>query len=77
MKSTNDKCHLLVLNQKDNTIRIGTEEVTGSTSVKLLGVTIDNKLNFEEHVTKLCKKANLWNLNSTIVHWCGCSTAGH
>ena len=58
MKSNTDKCHLLVLNQKDNTIRIGTEEVTGCTSVKLLGVTVDNKLNFEEHVTKLGKKAN-------------------
>ena len=58
MKSNNDKCHLFVLNQKDDTIRIGTKEVTGCTSVKLLGVTIDNKLNFEEHVTKLCKKAN-------------------
>ena len=27
-------------------------------SVKLLGVTIDNKLNFNEHVTKICKMAN-------------------
>ena len=24
----------------------------------MLGVTIDNKLNFKEHITKLCKKAN-------------------
>ena len=34
------------------------EEVECSSSVKLLGVTIDNKLNFDEHVTKLCKKAS-------------------
>ena len=58
MKANNDKCHLLVLNHNDNTIKIGDKEITGSTSVKLLGVTVDNKLNFKEHVTKLCKKAN-------------------
>ena len=48
MKSNNDKCHLC-------TIPIGTKEVTGCTLVKLLWV-IDNKLNFEEQVTKFCKK---------------------
>ena len=32
--------------------------MSGSSSVKLLGVTIDNKLNFDEHVTKLCKKVS-------------------
>ena len=25
-------------------------------TVKLLGITIDNKLNFEEHTSELCKK---------------------
>ena len=32
--------------------------LTSKTSVKLLGVTIDNKLNFNEHVDNICKKAN-------------------
>ena len=58
MKSNNDKCHLLVLNHEDNLVKIGDEEIIGSTSIKLLGITIDNKLNFKEHVTKICKKAN-------------------
>ena len=58
MKSNNDKCHLLVINHEDDLIKIGNEEITGSTSVKLLGVTIDNKLHFKEHITKICKKAN-------------------
>ena len=30
----------------------------GESSIKLLGITIDNKLNFNEHVTNICKKAN-------------------
>ena len=58
MKSNNDKCHLLVLNHEDNLIKIGDDEIIGSTSIKLIGITIDNKLNFNEHVTKICKKAN-------------------
>ena len=58
MKPNDDKCHLLIINGKDNKIKIGNEEISGSTSVKLLGVTIDEKLNFNEHVTNICKKAS-------------------
>ena len=58
MKSNNDKCHLLVTNCIDAYATVGNENITANDSVKLLGVTIDNKLNFNEHVTKLCKKAN-------------------
>ena len=58
MKSNCDKSHLLVVNGQENTITIGNKEVVGENSVKLLGVEIDSKLNFNEHVTKLCKKAN-------------------
>ena len=32
--------------------------ITSKNSVKLLGITIDNKLNFNEHVDNICKKAN-------------------
>ena len=39
-------------------IAIGDEEITGSKSVKLLGITNENKLNFNDHVTKICMKAN-------------------
>ena len=42
MKSNNDKCHLIIINNEDNII-------------KLLGVTIDNKLHFNEHVTNYKK----------------------
>ena len=58
VKSNNDKCHLLILNIEDNIIKIGDEEISGSISVKRLGITIDNKLNFNEHILKLCKMAN-------------------
>ena len=55
-----NKCKLLITNHNDNvSVNIDNENVTGEKTVKLLGVKIDNKLNFNEHVSDLCKKANL------------------
>ena len=54
-----DKCKLLISNHdKDISIIINNEIIECSKSVKLLGVTIDNKLDFKEHVSKLCKKVS-------------------
>ena len=54
-----DKCHLLVAkNYDDVTAKIGDEVIKGEKSVKLLGIKIDNQLDFDEHVTNLCKKAS-------------------
>ena len=39
-------------------INIGTEVISNSTGEKILGVYFDNKLNFNTHVKKLCKKAS-------------------
>ena len=58
MKSNNDKSHLLIINSQEETIMLGDQEIVGEKSVMLLGVIIDNKLNFNEHVSRLCKKAN-------------------
>ena len=46
MKSKTDKCHLIIVNNQDNDIKIGNDVITSENSVKLLGVTIDNKLTF-------------------------------
>ena len=56
MKSNNDKCHLIIINNDNNSIIIDDEEITGRKTVKLLGITINNKLSFNEHVTNICKK---------------------
>ena len=58
MKYNVDKCHLIVVNNNDVSVTLGNETVNGSTTVDLLGVKIDNNLNFNEHVSKLCKKGN-------------------
>ena len=54
-----DKCHLLISNRdKDISIILENEVIECSSAVKLLGVTIDNKLDFTEHISKLCKKVS-------------------
>ena len=64
MKPNNDKCHLIVpvVNNRSYSskyfIYLGSELLENEDSVKLLGVQIDEKLNFEEHVTNLLKKGN-------------------
>ena len=58
MKPNEDKCHLLLINQENISVNVGKENISCSSSVDLLGIKIDDKLNFNEHVSKLCKKGN-------------------
>ena len=64
MKPNQEKCHLLVadLNHKhyssDSFIYLENAFLENEESVKLLGVHIDQNLNFEEHVSSLLKEAN-------------------
>ena len=60
MKMNSDKCHLLVVGHKFEQIwgEIGTDLIWKSNSVKLLGITIDNHLKFDKHISLLCPKAN-------------------
>ena len=44
---------------EDIFIKVEEELVQSSKSVKLLGVRIDNKLNFDEHVSNICMKVSL------------------
>ena len=58
MKSNDDKCKLIITKENAPSVRIGNDIITCSNSVKLLGVTIDKKLNFKEHLTNICKKVS-------------------
>ena len=59
MKPNEDKCYLLVANCREGeSVKPGNEIIVTSPSVDLLGVKIVEKLNFKEHVTRLCKKGN-------------------
>ena len=54
-----DKCKLLITNHDENlSISIEGETISARKCVKLLGIKIDNKLDFNEHICSIRKKAS-------------------
>ena len=58
MKANSDKSHLLCSTEEIVQANINSDIIGASKSEKLLGVTIDCNLSFEEHVRNLYDKAN-------------------
>ena len=58
LKANPGKCQLLLTSKDEASIKIYDTDIKSSSSKKLLGVIIDNKLTFNEHVSKFCKKAS-------------------
>ena len=59
MKANPDKYHLPINNTTESfQIKIGNETVSNSKHKKLLEIKVDHDLNFNEHVSSLCKKAS-------------------
>ena len=59
VKLNTDKCHLIIsgYTHKQVWAQVGEDKIWESAYVKLLGVTIDKDLKFEQHVLKMCSKA--------------------
>ena len=52
---------LIISSKKDlrkSVLNINGVELTIESSVKFLGIETDNKLNFEKHISNICKKAS-------------------
>ena len=60
MKLNQPKCHLLISSNTPEHLwaRVGENKIWESRQGKLLGVTIDKNLNFDEHLAIICKKAS-------------------
>ena len=58
MRGNTDKCHLLLSKDESSEIHIGDSIIKSSTCKKLLGIKIDSKLHFDDHIQDLCNKAN-------------------
>ena len=73
MKLNEDKCHLLTFGNMSSdsvSVKIGSSTIANSTEEKLLGVTLDSKLTFEQHVSNLCQKvSNKLYALSRIAHY--------
>ena len=59
LKANPDKFHLLLSDSNpEYFVKVEDFDILNSTNKKLLGITIDNKLSFDEHVGLLCNKAS-------------------
>ena len=59
LKANPDKFHLLLSNTSNEYfVKAAEFSIPSSTSKKLLGITIDNKFSFDEHVNSLCNKSS-------------------
>ena len=65
MKAIADKCHLLVTRDTDATAKIGELDVKNSMEEKLLGVKIDSKLSFDNHVSCTPKSRKFYGSSET------------
>ena len=57
-----DKFQLILLQKSTKKViqeklQIDNNEIESDNSVTLLGITIDNRLSFDDHISKLCNKA--------------------
>ena len=50
MKANKGKCHLVISNNEKASMKIDNIELENTSSEKLLGIIIDSKLNFKEHL---------------------------
>ena len=58
MKPNDDKCHLIVANKNNVNITLGSEIIESEESITLLGINVDNNLDFNNHVSNLIRKGN-------------------
>ena len=58
MKANCDKCHLLLSKNENFEANINENRISNTRFEKLLDVTFNNQLNFNHHISKICKTAS-------------------
>ena len=53
-----DKCHLLINTHENVALKIKNETINNNSTKKLLGILFNNKFDFDEYVTSLCRKVS-------------------
>ena len=57
LKGNARKCHLLIRSGENVHVNIGISQIKNSDCERLLGIDIDSKLSFENHINQICSKA--------------------
>ena len=57
LKRNADKCHLITSSKTPVGIEVANMTIMSEEKVKLLRIHINNRLNFNYHISQLCKKA--------------------
>ena len=68
MKANPEKCHVILSTNTQREIRFANASIASSSSEKLLGITLDSELKFEEHINKIC---NIFNKKLNALHRIG------
>ena len=55
IKTNQDKCHLIVSKNENMLMHIGPVKIKNTNCEKLLGIRVDSRLNFNEHLRALLK----------------------
>ena len=58
MKANPEKSHVILSSNTQREIRFANASIASSPSEKLLGITLDSELKFEEHINKICNIVN-------------------
>ena len=70
-KGNADKCHLITNSKTPVRIEVSNITIINKEQVKLLGIYLDNRLNFDYHISQLCKetgKKNACSYSSFQIH---------
>ena len=57
LKGNASQCHLLISSGENVHVNVGTSHIKNSDCERLLGIDIDCKLSFENHINQICNKA--------------------
>ena len=58
MKANPEKCHVILSSSTQREIRFANASIESSPSEKLLEITLDSELKFEEDINKVCNVVN-------------------
>ena len=58
VKANKDECHLIVSNNEHVSMKFDNIEIENSNCERLIGIKIDSKLNFKEHLDGIIKKVS-------------------